>query len=82
MDQIREQIHEIRNFLGPLDIKLEGIRLSFESKVSELESRISETTATIAAQAEQIRQLQKFLSISRSQEPIAGSGPAAKFPNC
>ena len=69
-EQIREQIHEIRNFLGPLDIKLENLdhqvsksRLSFETKAAELESRISINSSEIALHSEQIRQIQVLLKI-------------------
>ena len=69
-EQIREQIHEIRNFLGPLDIKLDNLdrqiaksRFSFETKASELESRIVEQSAELALHAEQIRQIQIFLKM-------------------
>lgn len=69
-EQIREQIHEIRNFLGPLDIKLDNLdrqiaksRFSFESKASELESRMVEQSAELALHAEQIRQIQIFLKM-------------------
>ena len=69
-EQIREQIHEIRNFLGPLDIKLENLdyqvsksRLSFETRAAELESRITINSSEIALHSEQIRQIQALLKI-------------------
>ncbi|HTR41841.1 MAG TPA: hypothetical protein VMH87_09525 [Pseudomonadales bacterium] len=69
-EQIREQIHEIRNFLGPLDIKLENLdhqisksRLSFETRAAELESRITMNSSEIALHSEQIRQIQIFLKM-------------------
>jgi hypothetical protein len=69
-EQIREQIHEIRNFLGPLDIKLENLdqqvsksRQSFETKAAELESRIAMNSSEIALLSEQIRQIQNLLKI-------------------
>ena len=69
-EQIREQIHEIRNFLGPLDIKLENLdhqvsksRLSFETKAAELESKIAMNSQDIAVNSEQIRQIQIFLKM-------------------
>jgi hypothetical protein len=69
-EQIREQIHEIRNFLGPLDIKLENLdyqvsksRQSFETKAAELESRIAMNSSEIALHSEQIRQIQTFLKM-------------------
>ena len=69
-EQIREQIHEIRNFLGPLDIKLENLdhqvsksRLSLETKAAELESRIARNSSEIALLSEQIRQIQTLLKM-------------------
>ena len=69
-EQIREQIHEIRNFLGPLDIKLENLdhqisksRLSFETRTAELESRMTINSSEIALHSEQIRQIQVLLKI-------------------
>ena len=69
-EQIRQQIHEIRNFLGPLDIKLENLdhqisksRLTFETKAAELESRIAINSSEIALHSEQIRQILTFLKL-------------------
>jgi chromosome segregation ATPase len=81
-EQIRQQIHEIRNFLGPLDLKLEGLdqqitksRISFESRASELESKIAEHTVEMARHSELIRQIQVFLKMplgleNRSVGPV------------
>lgn len=56
--EIHEQIHEIRNFLGPLDIKLEnldsqitGIRLAFESRASDFETKLASSSLRISDQA-------------------------------
>jgi len=72
-EQIREQIHEIRNFLGPLDLKLESLdhqisksRISFELKTTELESRITEHSSELALHSDQIRQIQLFLKMPQS----------------
>ena len=79
-EQIREQIHEIRNFLGPLDVKLEGLdyqikrsRATFELKTAELESKIAANSSELAFHSEQIRQIQIFLKIP----PAAENRPAA-----
>lgn len=79
-EQIREQIHEIRNFLGPLDVKLEGLdyqvkrsRASFETKAIELESNIAVHSSEIARHSEQIRQIQVFLNMPQA---IQGSPSA------
>jgi len=57
-EQIREQIHQIRNFLAPLDIKLENLdhqvtvsRIAFESKSSELDAKIASNSQRITEQA-------------------------------
>lgn len=82
-EQIREQIHEIRNFLGPLDIKLENLdhqvsksRLSFETKAAELESRIAMNASEIALLSEQIRQIQNFLKMPVAAQSIQNASSA------
>jgi hypothetical protein len=77
-DQIRDQIHEIRNYLGPLDLKLEGLdyqikksRNAFELKVSQLESQIAVNSTQIDLHSEQIRQIQMFIKMP----PHGGSLP-------
>jgi hypothetical protein len=77
-EQIREQIHEIRNFLGPLDIKLENLdhqvsksRLSFETKAAELESRIAINSSEIALHSEQIRQIQILLKMPVATQSVS-----------
>jgi hypothetical protein len=69
-EQIREQIHEIRNFPGPLDLKLASLdyeikrsRASLESKTAELESKAVANSAEIARHSEQIRQIREFLKM-------------------
>jgi chromosome segregation ATPase len=51
-DEIHEQIHEIRNLMGPYEFKLDELedkistnQRSFEAKISGLESKISEQAA-------------------------------------
>ncbi len=74
-EQIREQIHDIRNFIGPLDIKLTTLenhitatRVSFESKALQFESRISECAQKIgwhsnelADHSERIKRIEAIL---------------------
>jgi hypothetical protein len=93
-EQIREQIHEIRNFLGPLDVKLEGLdyqikksRATFELKTTELETKIASNSSELALHSEQIRQIQIFLKMPQALEsrPSASlhddkQNPAAKPP--
>lgn len=74
-EQIREQIHEIRNFLGPLDVKLESLdyqitrsRATFELKTAHLESQIAINSSEIARHSEQIRQIQIFLKMPQAIE--------------
>jgi chromosome segregation ATPase len=54
-EEIREQIHAIRNLLGPIDLKLDNLdhkitasRTTFESKVSDLGSKIAANTSRIS----------------------------------
>ena len=91
-EQIRDEIHAIRNFLGPLDLKLENLdhhinasRTAFETRASQLESRISSNTLQltdhsdrlsrysdeIARQSERIRQIELFLKMPQAVEKTA-----------
>jgi hypothetical protein len=86
-EQIREQIHEIRNFLGPLDVKLEGLdyqikrsRATFETKTLELETQIAAHTSELALHSEQIRQIQIFLKMPQSVD-ARPSAPARENQN-
>ena len=70
LEEISEQLHEIRNFVSPLDFKLESLvhkveksRAALESKTIQLESKILEQAAVIAHNAEQIRQIRLFLKM-------------------
>jgi hypothetical protein len=69
-EEIRKQIHEIRNFIWPLELKLDGIesqiakgRASFETKTSEIDARISEQDAAIALLSEHIAEIRLFLKM-------------------
>ncbi len=55
IEDIREQIHEIRNILGPIDFKLENLahqisasRISFETKISGLETKLATNALRIS----------------------------------
>jgi hypothetical protein len=70
LDRINTQLHEIRNFVSPLDFKLESLghqieknRTTFETKTIHLESKILEQSTLIAHQAEQLRQIRLFLKM-------------------
>lgn len=74
-EQIREQIHEIRNFLSPLDIKLQNLdhqinksRMAFELKTSELEAKVAQHDSKITQHSELIRQIQLFLKMPPNGE--------------
>jgi hypothetical protein len=88
-EEIREQIHEIRNLLGPIDLKLDNLdhkitisRITFESKVSELDGKISANSSRLsehevkisahsdemALQSERIRQIELFLKMPQNAE--------------
>lgn len=83
-DEIKEQIHEIRNFISPLDLRLENLghqieksRLSFELKTTQLENKIAEHSTELAQHTEQIRQIQLFLKMpvpapARLASPVRG----------
>jgi hypothetical protein len=56
-EEIREQIHEIRNMLGPIDFKLDSLdhkitvgRISFEAKATSLETKIATESLRISDQ--------------------------------
>jgi hypothetical protein len=53
--EIQKQIHELRNFLAPLDLKLDNLdnqisigRMSFETKAMELETKLIATSSRVA----------------------------------
>lgn len=86
-EQIRVQIHEIRNFLGPLDLKLESLdhqisksRISFESKATELEAKIIQNSSELARHSEQIRQIQMFLKMPLVAPPLREQKPNIEPP--
>ncbi|MGH7941727.1 MAG: hypothetical protein ACREE6_17555 [Limisphaerales bacterium] len=68
-EDIREQIHEIRNLLGPIDIKLDNLdhkisasRISFESSAADLHAKIA---------AESLRITQYWDSVSNHSVQLA-----------
>lgn len=56
-EQVREQIHQIRDYLSPLQLKLENLdhqivmsRKAFEARTRELEAKISVTSLRVVEQ--------------------------------
>jgi hypothetical protein len=54
-EEIREELHKIRNLLGPIDLKLDSLdhkitvsRITFESKASELDGKIAATSSRLS----------------------------------
>lgn len=54
-EEIRDEIHKIRNLLGPIDLKLDNLdhkitvsRITFESKASELEAKIGASSLKLS----------------------------------
>lgn len=54
-EEIRHELHHIRNILGPIDIKLDNLdhkftvsRIAFESKTSEQDAKIAANTSKIS----------------------------------
>jgi hypothetical protein len=79
---IRRQIHDIRSFLGPLDLKLEGLdyqikrsRATFELKALEFETQLAMHSTQIAKHSEQIRQIQLFIKMPQDAEAPPPSPP-------
>jgi chromosome segregation ATPase len=60
-EEIRDEIHKIRNLLGPIDLKLDNLdhkitasRINFESKAAELDAKNEANLLRISQQAIQI----------------------------
>lgn len=91
-DGIREEIHAIRNLLSPIDLKLDNLdhkitasRITFESKTSELETKvaanslrlseqatkIAEHSDEIAEQSERIKRIELLLKMPQNSEKNA-----------
>jgi hypothetical protein len=54
-EEIRDEIHKIRNLLGPIDLKLDNLdhkltvsRITFESKASELDGKIAQNSSKLS----------------------------------
>lgn len=69
-EQISEQLHDIRNFLSPVDVRLQTLghqieksRIAFESRTTQLESKIVQNSSDISQHAEQLRQIRLFLKM-------------------
>jgi len=81
-EQISDQLHDIRNFLSPLDVRLQTLghqieksRISFELKATQLETKIVQNSSDISLHSEQIRQIWHFLKMpepaeNRSAAPV------------
>lgn len=55
LEEIRNELHSIRNILGPIDLKLDNLdhkilagRMSFETRTSELDARIAANALRIS----------------------------------
>lgn len=56
-DEIREQIHEIRNLIGPFDLKMANLehqisanRIAFEARMGVFESKLTANTSQLNEQ--------------------------------
>jgi chromosome segregation ATPase len=54
-EEIREELHKIRNLLGPIDLKLDSLdhkitvsRITFEAKASELDGKIASNSSRLS----------------------------------
>ncbi|HSY43511.1 MAG TPA: hypothetical protein VK811_06335 [Candidatus Acidoferrum sp.] len=54
-EEIRDEIHKIRNLLGPIDLKLDNLdhkltvsRITFESKALELDGKIAKNSSRVS----------------------------------
>jgi hypothetical protein len=68
-EEIREQIHEIRNILGPVDIKLDNLDHKITASRITLESKISDLDAKNAANS--LRLSEQAIKISEHSDEIA-----------
>jgi hypothetical protein len=49
-EEIREQLHEIRNFLGPIEITISNLTAQVKRNKIEMEEKIAELTRRIESQ--------------------------------
>jgi hypothetical protein len=89
-EEIRRQIHEIRNFLAPFDLKLAILderiaksRVLFEQRVGRVESGLEEQGLKILDLLERVNLVEmllkippKQLMVRKSATPSPGPGPS------
>jgi hypothetical protein len=68
--EIQKQIHELRNFLAPLDLKLDNLdhqisisRISFETKALELETKVHTNSSRISEQAVKLNEVSEKVAL-------------------
>jgi uncharacterized coiled-coil protein SlyX len=73
-EQVREQIHQIRNYLSPLVLKLDNLdhqlvvnRKAFEARTTELETKISVTSLRLTEQEMKIDALSEALALQEER---------------
>ena len=88
--EIQKQIHELRNFLAPLDLKLDNLdhqisigRMSFETKALELETKLNSNSSRISENAIKISEVSERVAfhserINRIELLLKMSAGAAK----
>lgn len=69
-EQVREQIHQIRNYLSPLALKLDNLdhqivvsRETFETRTKELDTKISVTSLRVTEQEMKIDEHSEALAL-------------------
>ena len=67
-EEIRRQIHEIRNFLGPLEIKLESLDHKISRSRELFELKTSKFETTITDHSKRIRQIELFLKLPQNMD--------------
>ncbi len=89
--EIRNQIHELRNFLAPLDLKLDNLdhqisisRMSFETKALELETKVNTNSSRISEHAIRINDVSEKVAfhserINRLESLLKISGTIEKL---
>ena len=67
-EEIRGQIHEIRNFLGPLDIKLEALDYKISRSREFFELKTSQFETTITDHSKRIRRIELVLKLPQNMD--------------
>jgi archaellum component FlaC len=73
VEQIREQLHELRNYIGPLHIMLENMSAKIQRDKAELEGKIAELELKIAG-------LTKWMESARDKAPGTTVAPTRLAP--